>query len=78
MILDIKKNKIVNIYAQNSKVQNLLKNAEICAELAENQTLLCFDEKIKNNEFVNLNEINPIYLRASQAEIERMKKLGNN
>ena len=34
--------------------------------------------KIKNNDSINLNMIEPIYLRASQAEIERNKRLGGN
>ena len=34
-----------------------------------------FLNKINNNDSIDLNMIEPIYLRASQAEIERNKKL---
>lgn len=63
------------IYAENEKVQNLLKKYEIQSEIAKNDVILCFEEKIKNQEFTAINEICPIYLRASQAEIERQKRL---
>lgn len=74
---EFKNNNISKIYAQNEKVQNMFKKYEISSEIAENNTILCFDKKIQNDECVNLNEINPIYLRASQAEIEREKRLKN-
>ncbi len=68
-------NNISEIYAQNEKVQNLLKSYAIMSKIAENKTNLCFNKKIESNDFVDINNINPIYLRASQAEIERLKKL---
>ncbi len=37
-----------------------------------------FYVKITNKEFVLIEKIEPIYLRASQAEIERNKRLGVN
>ena len=72
------KNDKINIYVENEKVQNILKNNEIVSNIAKNNTILHFLDKIKNNKFINLNMIEPIYLRASQAEIERNKKLSGD
>lgn len=63
------------IFVQSEKLQNLLKNAEISSNFVQNKTILCFKDKIKNGESTPLSSIRPIYLRASQAEIERNKKL---
>lgn len=63
------------IYVQSEKVQNLLKNDEIASNLVQNKTILCFKDKIERGEDINISSICPIYLRASQAEIERNKKL---
>lgn len=64
-----------NVYVQNEKLQNLLKNNEIQSKIAQNHTKEVFLDKIKNNDFTNINEIEPVYLRLSQAEIERNKKI---
>ena len=64
-----------DIMVQNEKLQNIFKNAEINANIAKNNTINCFFYKIKNNECIELNQISPIYLRASQAEIERQNRL---
>ena len=64
-----------DILVQNEKLQNIFKNAEINANIAKNNTIDCFFYKIKNNECIELNQISPIYLRASQAEIERQNRL---
>ncbi len=69
------KNKHFNIIVENEKVQNILKNAEIDSNIGQNSIILQFLNKINNNESIDLNMIEPIYLRASQAEIERNKKL---
>ena len=69
------KNSKFNIFVENEKVQNILNNAEIMSNIAQNSIILRFLNKIKNNDSINLNTIEPIYLRASQAEIERNKKL---
>ena len=66
---------VFNIFVENEKVQNILKNAGIMSNIAQNSIILHFLNKIKNNDSINLNTIEPIYLRASQAEIERNKKL---
>ena len=68
-------NKNYTIYVENEKVQNKLKLIEINSKIAIKNTKNAFLYKINNNEKVELNEILPIYLRASQAEIERNKKL---
>lgn len=64
-----------NVYVQNEKLQNLLKKYEIDAKIAKNNLIFAFDTKIANNENIALEQISPIYLRGSQAEIEREKKL---
>ena len=63
------------IFVQNEKLQNMLKTAEISSIIAEKQIIFAFEEKINANKLTSLNQISPIYLRASQAEIERNEKL---
>ncbi len=65
----------VKVYVQNEAVKDKLNNLKIDAKIAKNNTILLFNYKIENNLFTDINSINPIYLRASQAEIERNKKL---
>jgi len=72
------KNEKMEAYTFQKKVQNLLKNNEICANIIKNNTKNAFLKKINLNEYSNINQIEPIYLRASQAEIERNKKLMGN
>ena len=67
-----------DVFAATEKTQNLLKKYEIQAILCKNNTIYAFNEKIKKSESVELNKIYPIYLRASQAEIERNKRLQND
>ena len=62
----------------NEKTQNMLKNNEILSIIGQKETILCVNSKVLKNEFVEVNQILPVYLRASQAEIERNKKLGGN
>ena len=66
----------IDIFVANEKMQNKLKLFEIDAKIAKNNTILCVKDKIEKNLFVDLNSIEPVYLRASQAEVERNKKLG--
>ena len=75
LLVDKLKTDNYKIYVENEKVQNLLKNSEIISNIAQNNIILRFLNKIKNNDSINLNMIEPIYLRASQAEIERNKRL---
>lgn len=65
----------VMVYVTTEKTQNLLKKYEIQSKFAQNCIISAFNEKIMNNETTKLNQILPVYLRASQAEIERAKKL---
>lgn len=64
------------ICAVTEKMQNRLKSFEIYAKIVNYDAISCFEKKIQNGEKTELNQIMPIYLRASQAEIERNKKLG--
>ena len=64
-----------SIYVENEKVQNKLNNIELTCIIAEKDMKNAFLNKIKNQEMIELNQIEPLYLRASQAEIERSKKL---
>ena len=66
------------VVVNNEKTQNLLKNGEILSIIGQKETVLCVNLKIDKNEFVEINQISPVYLRASQAEIERNKRLGGN
>jgi tRNA threonylcarbamoyl adenosine modification protein YeaZ len=65
----------IKIYVPNEKVQNMLKKHEINSIIAQNDAIFAFNQKIKSDEKIDLNQISPVYLRASQAEIERDKKL---
>lgn len=73
-LVELLKFEKLNIYCVTEKTQNLLKSFNINCFLAENDIVSAFKSKIINNSDVNLNQIYPMYLRASQAEIEREKK----
>ena len=64
------------VYVQNDKIKESLNKFNIESQIAKNDTISLFKYKINNKIFSELNKIEPIYLRASQAEIERNKKLG--
>ena len=66
------------VFVQNEKTQNLLKKCEINSKIAQINTIFAFNEKISNNKNILLEQISPIYLRASQAEIERQKRISND
>ena len=66
------------VFVQNEKTQNLLKKYEINSKIAQINTIFAFNEKISNNKNILLEQISPIYLRASQAEIERQKRISND
>lgn len=70
--------KNIDVYVATEKMQSRLKLFEIDAKIAKNSTILCFKNKIEKNLFTDINAISPVYLRASQAEIERNKKLNGN
>ena len=65
----------IQVYVSNEKMQNMLKNYEINSIIAKNEIIFAFNQKIESGENIELNQISPVYLRASQAEIERDKKL---
>lgn len=65
------------VYVLSEKTQNLLKKFEIEANIVKNNIVSAFCSVVKNKSAVDLNQIFPVYLRASQAEIEREKKLKN-
>lgn len=68
------KNENLEVFVTTEKTQNLLKKFEIPSIFAQNQIIFAFNEKIKENKFIEINKIFPVYLRASQAEIERAKR----
>ena len=68
------KNEKLEVFYTTEKTQNLLKKYEIISKFAKNTIISAFNVKIKNDENIELNQIYPVYLRASQAEIEREKK----
>lgn len=70
----INKNKDYKIIVQNEKTQNLLKKAEIQSQIAKKDIIFAFYNSIIKNKNISIEQISPIYLRASQAEIERLKK----
>lgn len=77
LALEIEKDKGREVYCITEKTQNLLKKYEIYAKKLENDMISCFLGKIEREEFTPVNKISPVYLRASQAEIERELKIKN-
>lgn len=68
------KNEKLKVIVTTEKTQNMLKKYEISLFFAQNQIIFAFNEKINKNETTEINKIFPVYLRASQAEIEREKR----
>lgn len=75
LVENLKNNKKITTFVQTVKTQNILKQSEIIAQIANYNAILCFNSKVEKNEFVDIEQISPVYLRASQAEIERQKKI---
>ena len=73
---EIDKNNL-KVYVLSEKTQNILKRFEIIANISQNNIVDAFCSVVENSQAVALNQIFPVYLRASQAEIEREKKLKN-
>ena len=67
----------MNVFVTSEKTQNLLKKYKINSKIIKNNIINAFKCEIVNNKSTQLNQIFPVYLRASQAEIEREKKLKN-
>lgn len=63
------------VYITTEKTQNMLKKYEIQSKIVKNVIVSAFNEKINSGDSVELNQIYPVYLRASQAEIEREKRM---
>lgn len=77
-VLDIQKeleDSKFDIFVQNEKTQKMLNSDEKQCKFAQNIINFAFLNKIQTGENVLLEQICPIYLRASQAEIERAKRL---
>ena len=72
---EISKNEKLVVYHTTEKTQKLLEKYEISSILSKNSIISAFNSKIDSNDSVELNQIYPVYLRASQAEIEREKKI---
>lgn len=76
LVSDIKeKYSNFKVFCQSEKVKNILRDSGIESTYVKNNTVLCFKDKIKKGETTSINSISPIYLRASQAEVERERKL---
>ena len=71
----VKTGEFGKVYVLLEKTQNTLNKNEIQSIIAENNIVLAFNKKLEKGDCVALNQISPVYLRASQAEIERNKKL---
>lgn len=63
------------VFVQSEKLKRIFDENGLQSTIAKLDLIDGFAPKIKNNETTNINQIVPIYLRASQAEIERNKKL---
>ena len=64
-----------DVFVVDEKTQIKLKNNEILSIIAENNIKNAFLDKIENQEDIEISKIMPVYLRASQAEIERNKRM---
>lgn len=76
LVKTTKEKQIKNVFVQNEKLQKIFKTSEINSKIAQNNTIFAFNEIFERGKDIELNKIQPVYLRASQAEIERNKKLG--
>lgn len=68
------KNENADVYTNSEKLQNLLKMNEIPCKFAQNNIISCFLSKIESKEFCKCSDIVPVYLRVSQAELEKKKE----
>lgn len=65
------------VFVSTEKMKKRLESNQIKSQIVEGDIVQAFEKKILQNVYVELNQIFPVYLRASQAEIEREKKLKN-
>lgn len=77
LVSEIEKDEGYEVYCVTEKTQKLLKKYEISTKKLKIDVVSCFLNKIKDKKFTPINEISPVYLRASQAEIERELKIKN-
>lgn len=63
--------KDIPVYSVSDKVCASIKEFEVIK--AKYDAVACVNNAIKKQEFVLTNQITPLYLRASQAELERLK-----
>ena len=61
----------IKVVGSNDKVCKSITDFNV--EKASYNAVLCVNKLIEKNMFVQTNQITPLYLRASQAELERMK-----
>lgn len=73
LVEEVEREKL-SVFCTTEKTQNLLKRYELSSNFAKNNIISAFSKKIKRDDKIELNQIYPVYLRASQAEIEREKK----
>ena len=71
----LKNENVGDVFVLTEKTQNTLLKNEIQSQIVENNVVEAFLKKVEKDDTVELNQISPVYLRASQAEIERNKKL---
>ena len=71
----LKNENVGDVFVLTEKTQNTLLKNEIQSQIVENNIVKAFLKKVEQDDTVELNQIAPVYLRASQAEIERNKKL---
>ena len=66
-----------HVFVTTEKLKMILQTYQVDSELLESSIVNSFARHISKGQDVKLNQIFPVYLRASQAEIEREKKLKN-
>ena len=71
-------NKNISVFC-NEQDYNVLNNKKLnCVKIGEDSFINLCISKVKNKEFKNINEISPLYIKKSQAEIELQNKILNN
>ena len=63
--------KDIPVYSNSDKVCQNIKEFKVLK--AQYNAILCVQQAIQNQQFILTNQITPLYLRASQAELERLK-----
>ena len=65
------------VFVSTEKMKRVLDDNSIASKIVDCNIVDAFEKTIESGQSVNLNQIFPVYLRASQAEIEREKKIRN-